>query len=230
MAAGRPTTGSSSAYIANGCFWQFDLPPEEQYFKPVNRAYLARSRELGLIDTAAPITLHLYAEMLQRFRLAAEGHGAVQPPESHRERIRRHFDPLPFWYQPFEHAAFADGRLSAARDHPAADADVPQLGLAERLAAPDPWPGIFSTCIAGPRRALGLADDDWVEVTSPHGAIKAQLRLMDGCRPRYGLDLERDRQAGRRLVAGGRRAGGGARLSDQSRHWRAFCPRRRGYR
>ena len=28
----------------------------------------------------------------------------------------------------------------AARDHPAADADVPQLGLAERLAAPDPDP------------------------------------------------------------------------------------------
>ena len=61
------------------------------------------------VDTAAPITLHLYAETLQRFRLAAEGHGAVQPPESHRERIRRHFDPLPFWYQPFEQAAFADG-------------------------------------------------------------------------------------------------------------------------
>ena len=61
------------------------------------------------VDTAAPITLQLYAEPLQRFRLAAEGHGAVQPPDSHRERIAAHFDPLPFWYRPFEQAAFADG-------------------------------------------------------------------------------------------------------------------------
>ena len=51
--------------------------PRSSYLKPVNRAYLARARELGLLDTAAPITLHLYAETLQRFRLAAEGHGAV---------------------------------------------------------------------------------------------------------------------------------------------------------
>jgi sulfite dehydrogenase (quinone) subunit SoeA len=27
----------------------------------------------------------------------------------------------------------------------------------------------------------GVADDDWVWLTSPHGRIKAQLRLMEGC-------------------------------------------------
>ncbi len=81
---GAPNERQLEAYVANGCFWHFELTPEESYLKPVNRAYLARARELGLLETAAPITLHLYAEVLQRFRLAAEGHGPVQPPDSHR--------------------------------------------------------------------------------------------------------------------------------------------------
>ena len=64
----------------------------------------------------------------------------VVPPEKDRERIATYFDPLPFWYAPFESSAHRRGRLPAARDHPAADADVPFLALAERLAAPDPRP------------------------------------------------------------------------------------------
>src|SRR4029453_9724759 len=38
----------------------------------------------------------------QRFRLAAEGHGPVQPPDALRARIAAHFDPLPIWYMPQE--------------------------------------------------------------------------------------------------------------------------------
>ena len=35
---------------------------------------------------------------LQKFRLAAQGHGAQQPPDRERERVANYFDPLPFWY------------------------------------------------------------------------------------------------------------------------------------
>ncbi len=59
---------------------------------------------MGLIEATQPIVLQLYVEPLQRFRLAAEGHGAVVPPADHRERDRDYFDPLPFWYMPFEEA------------------------------------------------------------------------------------------------------------------------------
>jgi hypothetical protein len=59
---------------------------------------------MGFIETAAPIVLQLYVEPLQRFRLAARGHGRIQPPETHRERIATYFDPLPFRYMPFEEA------------------------------------------------------------------------------------------------------------------------------
>ena len=41
---------------------------------------------------------------MQNFRLAARGHGAVKPPEAHRARVETFFDPLPFWYAPFEEA------------------------------------------------------------------------------------------------------------------------------
>ncbi|MFL5334926.1 MAG: molybdopterin dinucleotide binding domain-containing protein, partial [Geminicoccaceae bacterium] len=135
---------------------------------------------LGLLDTAAPITLHLYAETLQRFRLTAEGHGPVQPPDSHRERVRAYFDPLPFWYQPFEQAAFSE-------------ADYPLHAITQR---PMPMYHSWGSQNAWLRQILsrnflymhrqtatehGLADGDWVDVTSPHGTTRGQLRLMTGC-------------------------------------------------
>ena len=49
-----------------------------------------------------------------------------------------YFDPLPFWYAPFEGTMLDEDELPAARHHPAADAHVSFVGLAERLAAPDP--------------------------------------------------------------------------------------------
>ena len=117
-------------------------------------AYLERAVALGLIDHAQPIVMQLYSEALQKFRLAARGHGAVQPPETMRQRVETFFDPLPFWYRPFDtEAADAAGRSAAARGHPAAHGHVPFLGLAERLAAPDPRPATGSMCRAPwPRR------------------------------------------------------------------------------
>ena len=179
---GAPNDRQLDAYVANGCFWKFELPPDESYYKPFNRAYLARSRELGLVDTATPITLHLYAETLQRFRLSALGHGPVQPPESHRERIRRHFDPLPFWYRPFEQAAFttSDYPLHAITQRP--------MPMYHSWGSQNAWlRQILSRNFLYMNRrtaaAQDLADGDWVEITSPHGRAKVQLRLMNGCAP-----------------------------------------------
>ena len=177
---GAPNDRQLDAYVANGCFWHFDLAPEESYLKPINRAYLARARELGLLDTAAPITLHLYAEVLQRFRLAAQGHGAAQPPDSHRERVRTHFDPLPFWYRPFEEAAFA------AADFPLHAITQRPMPMYHSWGSQNAWLRqiLARNYLYMNRRTgaeLGLTDGDWVEVTSPHGRTRAQLRLMAGC-------------------------------------------------
>ena len=112
---GPPNERQLEAYVANGCFWRYELAPEELYLKPVNRAYLARGRELGLLDTANPIKLHLYCEILQRFRLAAEGHGPVQPPDGHRARIREQGDRIVPGAQRLAHADVALGNEDVDR-------------------------------------------------------------------------------------------------------------------
>jgi sulfite dehydrogenase (quinone) subunit SoeA len=178
---GEPNPEQLQRYVEHGCFWRDELAPEARFYKHANRAYLDYALKMGFIERAEPIVLQLYSEELQKFRLAAEGLGAVQPPESHRERVRAYFDPLPFWYPPFEDA---DGDtafpLHAISQRPAAmyhswgsmNAWLRQIHSSNRL-------------YLHRRRAgeLGLEDDDWVWVTSRHGRIKAQVRLMDGVNP-----------------------------------------------
>jgi anaerobic selenocysteine-containing dehydrogenase len=179
---GAPNPGQLQRYIENGCFWKHRLPPDQLYFKHANKAYLETAVEMGLIDAAAPIVLQLYVEPLQRFRLAAQGHGPVQPPDIHRERITRYFDPLPFWYMPFEEEridreAFP---LHAVTQRPmhmyhswhSQNAWLRQILGHNRL---------FVNRDTG--RALGLEEDDWVWVSSHRGRIRVPTRLMDGVNP-----------------------------------------------
>ena len=124
--------------------------------------------------------LQLYAEPLQRFRLAAQGHGAVRPPERHRERVEGYFDPLPIWYMPFEEAALdpAEFPLHAVTQRP--------MPMYHSWGSQNAWLRqilarnyLYMNQKTGER--LGLASDDWVWVTSPHGRVRAQLTLVDSC-------------------------------------------------
>ena len=168
------------AYIDNQCFWRHEFEPSERYFKFANRDYLDKAVALGLIGHADPIIPQLYSEELQRFRLAAQGHGPSQPPEQHRARVARYFDPLPFWYAPFEDDALASETeypLHAITQRPMAmyhswgsqNAWLRQIHAANRLYVP-----------RAAAEALGIADDDWVWLESRQGRIKAQARLMEG--------------------------------------------------
>jgi len=179
---GAPNPNQLQRYIDNGCFWKLELPTEQQYYKHANRAYLDNALALGLIANADPIVLQLYVEPLQRFRLAAQGHGAAQPPDRLRARIATHFDPLPIWYPPFEGArvdteAFP---LNAVTQRP--------MPMYHSWGSQNAWlrqiHGANRLFINRARAAsLGLQDDDWVWVTSHAGRIRAQLKLMDGVNP-----------------------------------------------
>ena len=201
---GEPNPDQLQRYIEHGCFWQGELAPEARFYKHANRAYLEYARAMGFIERAEPITLQLYSEELQKFRLAAQGHGAVQPPQRHRERVRTYFDPLPFWYPPFE-LADAETDFPLHADHPAAGGHVSLLGLDEPVAAPDPQlqPAVPASDASRTARArgrrLGLGDQPaWPD----QGAGAAHGRGQSG----HLLDLERDRQAGGRLASGAGRA------------------------
>jgi sulfite dehydrogenase (quinone) subunit SoeA len=181
-ARGAPNPQQLERYIANGCFWKHELPEEQLYFKHANKAYLETAVTMGLIDKPEPIVLQLYVEPLQRFRLAAQGLGSVLPPETHRERIATYFDPLPFWYMPFEEARIDRSTfpLHALTQRPmqmyhswhSQNAWLRQILGNNRL---------FVNRAVG--RVLGLAEDDWVWLSSHHGRIRVPTKLMDGVNP-----------------------------------------------
>ena len=154
---GAPNPRQLDRYVANGCFWRDELAPAQRYFKHCNRDYLAYAKRMGFIGADDPIVLQLYCEPLQRFRLAARGHGAVQPPGEHRARGGAVLRPAPRvaravrvrgrnggWASSLareregiperERRGAGGGRLAAPRGDPAPDGDVPLLGVAERLA------------------------------------------------------------------------------------------------
>ena len=203
---GAPNPKQLERYIANGCFWKHQLPPEQLYFKHANKDYLETAVTMGLINSAQPIVLQLYVEPLQRFRLAAQGHGPIVPPADHRDRIAAYFDPLPFWYMPFEEARVdrAAFPLHALTQRPmqmyhswhSQNAWLRQILGYNRL---------YINRMTG--RALGLDEEDWVWVASHHGRIRVPTQLMDGVNPdtvwtwnaigkragAWGLDLQRAR-------------------------------------
>ncbi|MGC2203266.1 MAG: molybdopterin oxidoreductase family protein, partial [Stellaceae bacterium] len=182
LGRGAPNPHQLERYIANGCFWKFELPQEQRYFKHANKAYLETAVSMGLIDKPEPIVLQLYVEPLQRFRLAGQGHGEITPLESHRERIAKYFDPLPFWYLPFEEARVdrATFPLHALTQRPmqmyhswhSQNAWLRQILGNNRL---------FVNRTVG--RALGLDEEDWVWLSSHHARIRVPTKLMDGVNP-----------------------------------------------
>ncbi|HEY3796168.1 MAG TPA: molybdopterin oxidoreductase family protein, partial [Bradyrhizobium sp.] len=178
---GAPNPRQLENYKEHGCFWRAEIPKAGRYFKHINRDYQDWAVQMGFLERVEPIALALYSEPLQRFRLAAQGHGAAKPPAEHRARIETYFDPLPFWYPPFE-------------DHGTADA-FPLHAITQRpMAMYHSWgsQNAWLRQIHGENRlyvhhataqALGLGDDDWVHVTSRHARITVQIRLMDGVNP-----------------------------------------------
>ena len=126
--------------------------------------------------------MQLYCEPLQRFRLAAEGYGAVQPPEQHRARVKTYFDPLPFWYP-------------AAGDAAAKDDPFPLYAITQRpMHMYHSWgsQNAWLRQITNENRLFvhhnlarhhALDDDDWVWLASATGRIRCQVKLMDGVNP-----------------------------------------------
>jgi anaerobic selenocysteine-containing dehydrogenase len=179
IGAGPPNPDQVQRYIDNGCFFRHELAPEQRYYKHVNKDYLAFAKSVGFNGSDAPVILQLYVEPLQRFRLAAEGHGPIQPPEEHRRRIATYFDPLPIWYEPFEESLVDRERypLHAITQRPMAmyHAWGSQNAWLRQIHG---WNQLHVSRARG--EAMGIADDDWVWIESHQGRVKAQVKLMDG--------------------------------------------------
>ena len=149
---------SSSATSSNGCFWHHDAPARRSATTSMaNRAYLDFAVQHGLPrrrpsrSSSSSIPSRCSASAWRRAATARS-----QPPESERAA---HREPISTRCRSgtrrSKRQRSDDGQLSAARAHPAADAHVPFLGLAERLAAADHQPATGCSCTAATAATLG---------------------------------------------------------------------------
>ncbi len=166
-------------YIADGCFHVYHLPSHMRYFKHANRDYLDWAVDKGFRLTPTPVIFQVYSEPMQKMRLAARGHGPVCPPAQHRQRIDTYFDPLPFWYPPFE------STLTEASEFPIHAITQRPMAMYHSWGSQNAWlrqiHGFNRLYMSRSRaESLHIKDDDWVWITSGIGRVKAQVRLMEG--------------------------------------------------
>jgi anaerobic selenocysteine-containing dehydrogenase len=179
---GAPNPDQLQRYIDNGGFWREELPESARYFKMANRDYLQWAQRFGFVPNDAPIVLQLYSETLQKFRLAAQGHGAIQPPAEHRERVGTYFDPLPIWYEPFEHdqTSRTTFPLNAVTQRP--------MFMYHAWGSQNAWLRQIATrnwLYLHPDTGAqhGIADEDWIEVASHNGTIRVQAKFAANVQP-----------------------------------------------
>ena len=175
---GAPNPRQLELYAAENCFHLHHLPEHMRYFKHANRDYITWAVDKGFRLTTTPVIFQLYSEPMQKLRLAAQGHGSIQPPEPHRKRVETYFDPLPYWYAPFDDG---DGQAS-----------FPFYAITQRpMAMYHSWgsQNAWLRQIHGANRLymnraraheMRIDDDDWVWIISRIGRVKAQVKLMEG--------------------------------------------------
>ncbi|MEP7044066.1 MAG: molybdopterin oxidoreductase family protein [Dokdonella sp.] len=193
---GGPNPEQLERYIEHGCHWQHEIPQAARYYKMANREYLTWAKSLGFVGSTDAIVLELYSETLQRFRLAAQGHGTTQPPPRHRERVARYFDPLPFWYASLEEPALSSHGFAAGKEPFASrDKDFPLCAITQRpmfmyhaWGSQNRWLRQIATrnfLYLHPATAAsnGVADFDWIWLVSPRGRIRVQAKLHAATAP-----------------------------------------------
>jgi len=180
---GEPNPRQWEMYQKNNCVYHHKLPKSYQYMRNWNKGYLHWARAHNMIRYAEPITIHLYSEVLQKFRLAAQGKTeGRQPPDHLRERVETHFDPLPFFSEPL---------LSGMVD----TQEYPLNALTQRpMAMYHSWDSQnawlrqihnHNYLFVNPKLAerQGIADGDWIWVESPTSKVRCMCRFSEAVEP-----------------------------------------------
>jgi anaerobic selenocysteine-containing dehydrogenase len=176
---GEPNPDQLRRYIDNGCYWSHELPGHLKFYRHANRGYLEWATDFGFLPNSRQIVFQLYSEPLQRFRLSARGHGAVQPPQVHRPRIEKYFDPLPFWHPDLEE------ELGSHRDFPLHAVSQRPMAMYHSWGSQNAWLRqiigrnwlYLSDELA---RELAIEDGDNLWLASAHGRIRVAARRMNG--------------------------------------------------
>ena len=180
---GEPNPRQWEQYAKHGCFYHHELPRSYQYNRNWNKGYLHWARAHGMTRYAEPIILNLYSEVLQRFRLAAQGkRPGRQPPERLRRRVETYFDPLPFYYEPLE------TRLTDTQRYPLNALTQRPMAMYHSWDSQNAWLRQIHShnyLVVNPRvgAANGFDDGDWIWVESAHGRVRCLCRFSEAVEP-----------------------------------------------
>jgi anaerobic selenocysteine-containing dehydrogenase len=130
-----------------------------------------------------PINVHLYSEVLQKFRLSAQGkYAGRQPPARLRSRIDTFFDPLPFYYEPLE------GQHTDKHKYPLNAVTQRPMAMYHSWDSQNAWLRQIHTynfLHVNPltARKAGIEDGGWLWVESQWGKVRCQCRYSEAVEP-----------------------------------------------
>ncbi len=180
---GEPNPNQWKMYEQNNCVYHYELPKSYQYMRNWNMGYLKWAQEHRLTRYAEPITIQLYSQVLQKFRLAAQGKWeGKQPPEHLRKRIESYFDPLPFYHEPLE------AQLTDKHKYPLNAVTQRPMAMYHSWDSQNAWlRQIHAHNYLYLHPSLGaqggFEDGDWVWVESMWGKVRCMCRFSEAVEP-----------------------------------------------
>jgi anaerobic selenocysteine-containing dehydrogenase len=170
-------------YAANNCVHHTPLAPGHRYMRNWNRGYLDWAVQTGLRLHDNPIVIQVYSEVMQEFRLAAQGRRpGRQPPDRLRARIERYFDPLPFYYPPLE------TEVTDLETYPLAAVTQRPMAMYHSWDSQNAWlrqihGHNYLFVNPGTARAQAIEDGGWMWVESPWGKVRCMARFSEAVEP-----------------------------------------------
>ncbi|MBE0509985.1 MAG: molybdopterin oxidoreductase family protein [Gammaproteobacteria bacterium] len=180
---GEPNPDQWKMYEKNNCVYQYHLPKSYQYMRNWNQGYLQWAQKHSLTRYDEPINIHIYSEVLQKFRLAAQGKTqGKQPPKHLRKRVETYFDPLPYYFEPLE------SQLSDKHKYPLNAVTQRPMAMYHSWDSQNSWLRQIHTynfLYVHPQtaRAAGITDEAWMWVESMHGKVRCLCRYSEAVEP-----------------------------------------------
>jgi anaerobic selenocysteine-containing dehydrogenase len=180
---GEPNPNQWEMYAKNNCVYHYELPKSYQYMRNWNKGYLEWSQRNRITRYAEPINIHIYSEVLQRFRAAAQGKGYSRKPPAHlAKRVETYFDPLPFFYDTLE------SHVTDKHKYPLAAITQRPMAMYHSWDSQNAWlrqihAHNYLYVNTATARSAGIEDGDWIWVESQWGKVKCMCRHSEAVEP-----------------------------------------------
>lgn len=180
---GEPNPNQWEMYAKNNCVFHYELPRSYQYMRNWNKGYLEWSLRNRVTRYAEPILIHIYSEVLMRFRAAAQGKGlSRKPPEHLKQRVETYFDPLPFYYEPLE------AQVTSKQHYPLSAVTQRPMAMYHSWDSQNAWLRqihAHNVLFVNTKTAVaaGIQDEDWVWVESQWGKVRCIAKHSQAVEP-----------------------------------------------